>query len=94
MEKVYATHGGATPIWLISRYVIGLSPANAGYSSYLLRPAQVDIGDFDVDYPAGNGRIRIRKQKNMWSVYSQEMDGVIELCDKTVFVKKRWRCVF
>ena len=79
---------GASPIWLISRYVIGLSPANAGYSSYLLRPAQVDIGDFDVDYPAGNGRIRIRKQKNMWSVYSQELDGVIELCDKTVFVKK------
>lgn len=65
---------GASPLYLIGRYFIGLSPANGG-TAFLLEPKLSGLGDVHSVMPLAQGEVRIDKQGRRLRVYSSILCG-------------------
>lgn len=60
---------GATPLWIIGRYVAGVN-ADAVNDEIVIRPKCVDIADFSAEFPTVYGTLKLQKKDGEWSVNS------------------------
>ncbi len=65
---------GASPLYLIGRYFVGLSPAEDG-SSFLLEPKLAGLGDVNSVMPLSKGEVRVEKKGNRLRACSSELCG-------------------
>lgn len=71
---------GASPLYLIGRYLIGLTPACKGYTSFNLRPRRSSVvGDYKASVPMKNGTLEISYGKTELCVLSQGASGTLYL---------------
>ncbi|MBE6189822.1 MAG: alpha-rhamnosidase [Rikenellaceae bacterium] len=70
---------GASPIYLLGRYYLGVKPTKAGYASYEVRPTLGGLAWMEGTIPTPNGEIRVKMDRKSISVYATEGEGVLYL---------------
>ena len=70
---------GASPIYLLGRYYLGVKPTKAGYASYEVRPTLGGLAWMEGTIPTPNGEIRVKMDRESISVYATEGEGVLYL---------------
>ncbi len=78
---------GATAIWIIGKYVVGLSPLEEGYDKILLRPRLDLLSSFEATLPLKDGRVYLRWQDGTLCVQSSQ-EGVLQLGEKRIEIEK------
>ena len=66
---------GASPIYLLGRYLVGLEPDEDGYKTFRLRPYIDGKTFFEAELPAGDGFVQVSYQKEQLRVYSSSAPG-------------------
>lgn len=66
---------GASPVYLIGKYFLGLKPSEAGYKSFELRPQVDALTDFQAVLPANGGEIRISCKSGELKILSSSAPG-------------------
>jgi len=79
---------GASPIYILGRYFIGLTPEGDGYSKYKLKPNINYLGDFNIEFNIKGGKVIIVRSGDNLTVQSPTHDGVIELNDAIHNIKQ------
>ena len=70
---------GASPIYLLGRYYLGVKPTAAGYATYEVRPTLGGLEWMEGTIPTPNGEIRVKMDKQSISVYATEGEGLLYL---------------
>ena len=87
-EKQYGMYGdpygkslchawGASPIYLLGRYVCGLRPTAPGYESWEIVPELSVIGELHVTLPLKGGALRLDYQEGVLSVKTDKAGGTL-----------------
>lgn len=70
---------GASPLYLIGRYFVGLKPSSPGYRTFVLEPAVFELRAFCAKMPTPGGSVRVEWKDNVCKVYSEADCGVLRL---------------
>ncbi|NLD27151.1 MAG: alpha-rhamnosidase [Acholeplasmataceae bacterium] len=76
---------GASPLYLIGKYFIGLTPGKTE-SEFILRPHLSDLDWFNAELPLAKGKIRIHVDHEKIELYSDKangeliLDGTLNIC--------------
>lgn len=70
---------GASPIYLLGKYFIGLKPEKAGYKTFTLTPHLSKLEWFDAELPLANGSVRVIVKKDKIEVFSDQTEGELIL---------------
>lgn len=68
---------GASPIYLIGRYVLGVRPTAAGYETFEIKPMMELFENIDAVVPIKNGNLSIRKSDGILEIISDRDGGVL-----------------
>lgn len=75
---------GASPIYLLGKYFLGVSPTAAGYAEYEVRPTLGGLRWMEGDVPTPFGKIHVRMDENCVSVKSDGGLGRLYFQDQCV----------
>ena len=75
---------GASPIYLLGRYYLGVSPTKPGYEEYEVRPSLGGLKWIEGDVPTPFGKIHIRMDKKRVTVKSDGGKGVLVVGAKRI----------
>jgi hypothetical protein len=75
---------GASPIYLLGRYYLGVQPTKPGYEEYEVRPSLGGLKWIEGDVPTPFGKIHIRMNKKRVTVKSDGGKGVLIVGKKRV----------
>ena len=73
---------GASPIYLIGRYFLGVSPTKPGYTEYEVRPVLGGLKRMQGSVPTPFGEVRVKMDATSVSVKSDGGKGVLVLGDR------------
>ncbi len=71
---------GASPLYLIGRYIVGLTPAG---EEFLLEPVLAGLDSFEAQMPLREGSVKISVSKEKIAVYSDRMYGTLRAGGKS-----------
>ena len=75
---------GASPIYLLGKYFLGVSPAINGYQTYTVRPRLAGLKWMKGDVPTPFGKIHVEMDTHHVSVYSDGGTGTLYVGDLVV----------
>lgn len=81
---------GASPLYLIGKYIIGLIPKNYG-KSFVLKPQLAGLKKIDSRLPVSKGTIELTLTETNVIVYSSDIDGTLILDGKTYEITAKQR---
>lgn len=67
---------GATPLYLLGRYVVGLKPADRA-ESFTLEPSLSGLKRFKAEMPLVKGTVKIEVDESKIKVFSSELPGIL-----------------
>ena len=70
---------GASPLYLLGRYFLGVEPTGAGYSTYVVRPCLGGLEWMEGEVPTPFGRIHVKADQNSITVHSDGGHGTLIL---------------
>lgn len=70
---------GASPLYLIGKYIVGLTPCEGGF---LLEPCLAGLEYFDAELPLSEGSVKVSVTKEKISVYSERASGKLKIRGK------------
>lgn len=73
---------GASPIYLLGKYYLGVKPTTPGYSEFSIAPHLSDLGWMEGSVPTPNGSIDIRMDKESIAVKAGEGKGYLYFSSK------------
>ncbi len=79
---------GASPIYLLGKYALGVRPTSPAYATYEVRPNLMCFGSFEGKVPALNGTICVKMDRECVTVQSDLEGGTLVLGDKTYTIEK------
>ncbi len=68
---------GASPIYLIGKYFLGVQPTKPGYEEYVVRPALGDLEWLEGDVPTPFGKIHVTMNQQEITILSDGGHGVL-----------------
>ena len=68
---------GASPIYLLGRYYLGVKPTEAGYAAYEVRPTLGGLAWMEGTIPTPQGEIRVKMDAHTVSVFATEGRGTL-----------------
>jgi len=74
---------GASPIYLLGKYFVGVKPTKPGYKEFEVRPILGGLEWFESSVPTPNGDIRVYADKNKITVSATEGTGNLIFKSKT-----------
>ena len=87
-EKSLCHAWGASPIYLLGKYALGVVPTKAGYESYTVTPNLMAFGEIEGKVPTPNGEIYVKANKEEISVLSPIDGGTLIYKGKKYKIKK------
>ena len=75
---------GASPIYIIGRYFLGVRPVKPGYEEYEVRPVLAGLEWMEGDVPTPFGKIHVRIDKTSVTVYSDGGHGRLIIGGKSL----------
>lgn len=79
---------GASPIYLLGKYYLGVKPTSPGYATYLIEPKLGGLEWMEGQVPTPNGIICVYCSKNEIKVKSAEGEGILRFRSKTPPISK------
>lgn len=70
---------GASPIYLLGKYYLGVKPLKSGYQEYEVRPSLGGLEWMEGDVPTPFGKVHIKMDKNEISVFSTGGKGKLHI---------------
>ena len=87
-EKSLCHAWGASPIYLLGKYALGVSPTDVGYSKFEIKPNLMCFNHFEGTVPTPNGTVCVKMDRNTVTVLSEIDGGTLILGDKKFPVPK------
>ena len=87
-EKSLCHAWGASPIYLLGKYALGIKPTGVGYSSYEIKPNLMCFNEFEGRVPTPNGEIYVKATREQISVLSPLDNGTLIYGGKKHKIKK------
>ena len=78
---------GASPIYLIGKYFLGVKPTKPGYAEYEIRPSLGDLEWMQGTVPTPHGLIHVYMDRHRIKVEASEGDGWLYIGDKKVHIE-------
>lgn len=78
---------GASPLYLLGRYYLGVRPVKPGYEEFEVRPALGDLDWMEGDVPTPHGPIHVRMDRRQVTVRATGGHGWLIVGDQRVKVK-------
>ncbi|MBQ8463331.1 MAG: alpha-rhamnosidase [Prevotella sp.] len=78
---------GASPIYLLGKYYLGVRPTRPGYQEFEIRPALGDLEWMEGDVPTPHGMIHIEMDRHHVKVLATEGCGKLIIGDQTVNIE-------
>ena len=75
---------GASPIYLIGKYYLGVQPTKPGYEEYLVKPVLGDLQWMEGNVPTPFGKIHVTMNRQEVSVYSDGGKGTLIIGEKAI----------
>ena len=75
---------GASPIYLLGKYFLGVRPSKAGYEEYEIRPLLGDLEWMEGDVPTPHGMIHVYMDSQQVRVRASEGCGKLVIGDQTI----------
>ena len=75
---------GASPIYIIGKYFLGVEPTKAGYESYEIRPVLGGLEWMEGEVPTPFGKITIKMNQQEISVFSDGGKGTLVIGDRQI----------
>ena len=85
---------GASPLYIIGKYFLGLRPTKPGYEEYEVRPALGGLQWMEGEVPTPFGKISIRMDHDSITVYSDGGKGRLIVNDHTVSIPPKQTITF
>ncbi|MBO5313300.1 MAG: hypothetical protein J6B29_04975 [Clostridia bacterium] len=87
-EKSLCHAWGASPIYLLGKYALGVRPTSPGYESYEVKPNLMSFKHFEGVVPTCKGVIRVRADEKEISVLSQLDGGTLTVGGESYPIEK------
>ncbi|MDO5425259.1 MAG: trehalase family glycosidase [Eubacteriales bacterium] len=78
---------GASPIYLIGRYFMGISPTSAAYETFLVEPKVSLFQSFSCEFPLKDGSIKLEWKNHVLTVRTDKEGGTLRLGNQTYPLK-------
>ena len=75
---------GASPIYLIGKYYLGVQPTKPGYEEYLVKPVLGDLQWMEGDVPTPFGKIHVSMSRQEVTIYSDGGHGTLMIGEKEI----------
>ena len=75
---------GASPVYLLGKYYLGVKPTKPGYKEYEVRPALGDLEWMEGDVPTPHGMIHVSMDRRQIKVRATEGRGTLYYKDQSV----------
>ena len=75
---------GASPLYLLGRYFLGVRPTTPGYEEYEVRPVLGGLDWLDGEVPTPFGKIRVKMNRHEVTVLSDGGKGTLIVGDQTI----------
>ncbi len=85
---------GASPLYIIGKYFLGVRPTKPGYEEYEVRPALGGLQWMEGEVPTPFGKISIRMDHDSITVYSDGGKGRLIVNDHTVSIPPKQTITF
>lgn len=82
MERVFATHGGASPIYLLGKYYLGVKPVKPGYEEYAVTPALGGLKWMKGSVPVPGGEITVYMDRKTIRLKADKGKGYLYVAAK------------
>ena len=92
-EKSLCHAWGASPIYLLGKYVLGVTPTLAGYEKFEVKPCTTMLKEFSGDVPTPNGCISVSLNDKEVSVFAPFDGGTLVLNGKRYKIKANKKLV-
>jgi hypothetical protein len=79
---------GASPIYLLGKYALGVRPTSPSYETYEVRPNLMCFGEFEGTVPAAEGTVWVKMTRETVTVRADIAGGTLVLGDKTYPIEK------
>ncbi len=87
-EKSLCHAWGASPIYLLGKYALGVYPTDVGYSKFEVKPNLMCFKHFCGTVPTPDGTVTVKMDKNQVSVFSEIEGGTLILGEKKILIPK------
>lgn len=87
-EKSLCHAWGASPIYLLGKYALGVMPTDVGFKSYTVKPNLMGLGNIEGYVPTPCGAIYVKADKYSVSVLSPINGGTLIIGDKQYTIEK------
>ena len=78
---------GASPVYLLGKYYLGVRPTKPGYAEFEIRPALGDLDWLQGDVPTPHGMIHVEMNRHEVKVFATEGSGTLYIADQQVPVR-------
>ena len=85
---------GASPLYIIGRYFLGVGPVKPGYEEYEVRPVLGGLEWMEGDVPTPFGKIHVKMDKTSVTVHSDGGQGQLILGDKSINIPANEKVTF
>ncbi len=75
---------GASPLYIIGKYFLGVRPVKPGYEEYEVRPVLAGLEWMEGDVPTPFGKVHVKMDKRSVTVYSDGGQGTLIIGDKNL----------
>jgi hypothetical protein len=75
---------GASPIYLLGKYYLGVSPTSPGYRTYNIQPSLGGLNWIEGTVPTPHGKIELRCDETTIKIKASEGEGTLRLKSKTI----------
>lgn len=79
---------GASPLYLIGKYYIGLYPTSLGFKTFECHPRIDLLHNFEAILPLGNGKIEIKNYGNLFEIYFNHGECKLTINSKAYVLQK------
>ena len=87
-EKSLCHAWGASPIYLLGKYALGVYPTDIGYSKFEVKPNLMGFKHFSGTVPTPNGTVTVKMDEKQITVFSEAEGGTLVLGDKRISIPK------
>ena len=78
---------GASPVYLLGKYYLGVRPTKPGYAEFEIRPSLGDLDWLQGDVPTPHGMIHVEMNRHEVKVFATEGSGTLYIADRQVPVR-------
>jgi alpha-L-rhamnosidase len=79
---------GASPIYLLGKYALGVRPTSPAYATYEVRPEIMCFGSFEGKVPTPNGTVEVKMDRESVTVCADVDGGTLVLGEKRYTIEK------